>query len=390
MTYLVITPETSVVWEQRLLLAIILLVAYVWIAYPLLLAVLRRLETRPVVRHEPMGMPFVSLIVPVHNEETRIAAKLQDCLDLDYPKHLLDISVVSDNSNDGTEALVQEFARRDARIRLLRTEGRAGKSGAQNLAAAQARGEILFLTDANTRTGPDTLKALVQNFSDPRVGLVSATVYFGQPVDAVSRGQGLYWRYEYALRQAESDLGTLATGGGQAMAIRKSLFRPIPPIYGDDCVLPLDVRLNGYRVLNDPAVIVFDTSPHTIDGELRARARMTSRNWTGTLSRSALLNPFRFPMTALGLVSHKLLRWLTPFLLGVVFALNTALLLQERWAGLWLVQVLFYSSALVGWLFARKDRPSGVFAYPFSFCLANVGFFLGIVRALRNQKITAY
>jgi cellulose synthase/poly-beta-1,6-N-acetylglucosamine synthase-like glycosyltransferase len=390
MSYLVTTPETTVVWEQRLLFLIILLVAYVWIAYPLLLAVLRRLGTRPVARHEPMEMPFVSVIVPVHDEERRIAAKLQDCLDLDYPPHLLEILVVSDNSNDGTEALVEEFARRDSRISLLRTEGRAGKSGAQNLAAGQARGEILFLTDANTRTGTDTLRALVQNFSDPHVGLVSATVYFGQPVDAVSRGQGLYWRYEYFLRQAESDLGTLATAAGPAMALRRSLFQPIPPIYGDDCVLPLDVRLSGWRVLNDSSVIVFDTSPHTIDGELRARVRMTSRNWTGTLSRPALLNPFRFPMTALGLVSHKLLRWLTPFLLAVAFALNTVLLFHEHWAGLWLIQVLFYSSALIGWLFARKDRPGGVFAYPFSFCLANVGFLLGILKALRNQKITAY
>jgi cellulose synthase/poly-beta-1,6-N-acetylglucosamine synthase-like glycosyltransferase len=390
MSYSVITPETRVVWEQRLLLMILLLVGYVWIVYPLLLTLLRRLRAGAVARHEPMQLPSVSVIVPVHNEEARIAAKLQDCLELDYPQHLLEVLVVSDNSNDGTEALVEGFAGRDARIGLLRTEGRAGKSGAQNLAAGQARGEILFLTDANTRTGPDTLKALVQNFSDPQVGLVSATVYFGEPVDAVSRGQGLYWRYEYALRQAESDLGTLATGGGQAMAIRRSLFRPIPPIYGDDCVLPLDVRLGGYRVLNDPAVIVFDTSPHTIDGELRARARMTSRNWTGTLSRPALLNPFRFPMTAMGLVSHKLLRWLTPFLLALVFALNTVLFFRQHWAGLWLAQVVFYSSALVGWLFARKDRAGGVFAYPFSFCLANVGFFLGIVRAFRNQKITAY
>jgi cellulose synthase/poly-beta-1,6-N-acetylglucosamine synthase-like glycosyltransferase len=385
-----LSMQTGWVWAEAALFAIIALVAYVWILYPGLLLLLRPLGARPVTRLDQAEKPSVTVIVPVHNEETRIRRKLEDCLSLDYPRDRLEILVVSDNSSDATEAIVGEVAGRDPRIRLLRTQGRAGKSGAQNLAAEQARGQLLFLTDANTRTGPDTLKGLVQNFSDPRVGLVSATVHFGEPMDAVAKGQGLYWRYEYSLRQAESDLGCLATGGGQAMMIRKDLFRSIPPIYGDDCILPLDVRLQGYRVLNDPCVIVFDASPTTIAGELRARVRMTARNWTGTLSRAALLNPFHFPLTALGLVSHKLLRWLSPFLLALVLILNAALALNHRLVVLALVQVIFYASALVGWLLTRRERPAGFFAYPFSFCLANVGFLLGIVKAFRNQKIVAY
>jgi cellulose synthase/poly-beta-1,6-N-acetylglucosamine synthase-like glycosyltransferase len=377
-------------WEQRAFLLSAALLVYTWIVYPSLLWFLQKIYTPRVVQGNLVDKLCVSIIVPVHNEEKRIATKLQDCLNLNYPHDLLEILVVSDDSTDGTEQIVMEFAIRDPRIRLLLTHGRAGKSGAQNLAVEHARGEILFLTDANTRTGPNTLTGLMQNFGDPRVGLVSATVHFGQPVDAVSKGQGLYWRYEYFLRQAESDMGNLATGGGQAMAIRKEIFRPIPPMYGDDCILPLDVRLRKYRVLNDPRVIVFDTSPHTIAEELRARVRMTTRNWTGTLSRPALLNPLRFPMTALGLISHKLLRWLTPLLLALLFTLNTLLALQGEQVGLWVLQVLFYVSALVGWLLTRRQKPAGVFAYPFSFCLANVGFFLGLVKAFRSQKIVAY
>ena len=223
-----------------------------------------------------------------------------------------------------------------------------------------------------------------------RSGLVTATVHFGHPEDAVEKGQGFYWRYELFLRAAESDLGILATGSGQAIAVRRELFRPLPACYGDDCIMPLDVRLQGYRVIQDRNATVFDAMPHSIQGELRARIRMTARNWTGTLARPEILNPLRFPLTALGLVSHKLLRWLTPFFLAVVFLSNAWLALEGRAVVLWWLQVAFYLSAFVGWELTRKQRPAWVFGYPFSFCLANIGFFLGMVKAFRNQKIVAY
>jgi len=200
----------------------------------------------------------------------------------------------------------------------------------------------------------------------------------------------VYWRYEYFLRQAESDLGILATGGGAAMMMRRELCSPIPPRYGDDCILPLDVRLKGYLVLNDPRAVVFDHPPHSVAGELRGRIRMTARNWTGTLSRPALLNPFRFPLTAVGLVSHKLLRWLTPFFLLMILGVNTALIFQRVAVGLWALQFAFYFAAFIGWWRIRQQRPAGICGHAFSFCLANAGFLLGMAKVVRNQKIVAY
>src|SRR5438270_393827 len=174
--------------------------------------------------------------------------------------------------------------------------GRLGKSAAQNLGVEHARGDILFFTDADTRTRPETLKLLMENFADPKIGLVTADVYLGQSGNAVAEGQGMYWRFELFLRKLQSELGILSTASGQLLMMRKELFRPIPAMYGDDCVLPLDVRLQGQRVVQATRVIVYDTMPNSITGELRARIRMTARNWTGTLSRPAVLNPFRFPV----------------------------------------------------------------------------------------------
>jgi cellulose synthase/poly-beta-1,6-N-acetylglucosamine synthase-like glycosyltransferase len=373
-----------------LLLIYLALLAYVWVGYPLLLATLRLLVPRGRNAPAQSDVPFVSIIIPVHNEQERIAAKLENCLRLEYPRDRVEIIVASDGSTDQTEEIARSFLARDSRIRWLESDHRAGKSGVQNLAAAQARGDILFFTDANTSMGRDVLRIMIDDLADPKVGLVTATVHFGRPEDAVARGQGFYWRYELFLRVAESDLGFLATASGQAMAVRRELFRPLPLCYGDDCIMPLDVRLQGHKVVQDRAATVFDEMPHSVQGELRARSRMTARNWAGTLARPALLNPLRFPLTALGLVSHKLLRWLTPFFLSIVFLSNALLALEGRAIVLFWLQAAFYLSAFIGWELTRKQRPSGVFGYSFSFCLANVGFFLGMVKAFRNQKIVAY
>lgn len=366
------------------------LVVYVWAGYPLLVFVLALVFSRKRSDAEEADDPFVSIIVPVHNEEQRIALKLGDCLELLYPNDRLEILVASDGSTDKSEEIVRGFIARDPRIQWLQSDRRLGKSGVQNLAVQHARGDLLFFTDANTTVPPGVLRTLVANLADPSVGLATATVFFGHAKDAVEKGQRFYWRYELFLRTAESNLGILATGSGQALLVRRELFRPLPDCYGDDCIMPLDVRAQGYRVIQDREATVFDAMPHSIEGELRARIRMTSRNWTGTLSRPALLNPLSFPLTALGLISHKLLRWLTPFFLAIIMTCNTLLALRGHLAFLWWLQVVFYLSALIGWGLARKQRPAWVCGYSFSFCLANVGFLLGMVKAFRNQKIIAY
>jgi len=378
---------TTVYWVLLFSLGAVI---YVWVGYPLFVFALAALFSRNRPPFERSDVPFVSVIIPVHNEENKIAAKLRDCLDLLYPHDRFEIIVASDSSTDKTEEIVSRFRTQDSRIHWLPSEIRVGKSGVQNLAAQHAHGDFLFFTDANTAMPPGVLRTMVENMADPQVGLSTATVFFGHPNDAVEKGQGFYWRYELFLRSAESDLGILATGSGQALLVRRELFRPLPPYCGDDCIIPLDVRAQGYRVIQEHDANVFDAMPHSIDGELRARVRMTARNWTGTLSRPAVLNPLQFPLTSLGLVSHKLLRWLTPFLLATIFVSSSLLALSGRLRPLLWLQLAFYLSALVGWQLTRKQRPAWVFGYSFSFCLANVGFLLGMVKAFRNQKIVAY
>jgi len=144
-------------WSSQVLWLCSFFVFYTWVGYPALLWVLRHFCSRSVRRDGLAARPSVSIIVPAHNEEKRIAAKIQNCLDLDYPRERLEILVILDHCTDGTEQIVEEFVARDQRVRLLRGAGRMGKSGVQNLAAQAAKGEILFLTDVEARTRADVL-----------------------------------------------------------------------------------------------------------------------------------------------------------------------------------------------------------------------------------------
>lgn len=376
-------------WSAIFLAALILVVAYTWVGYPALLWTATRLWKRKPKRagHE---FPSISIVVACYNEESRIAAKLNDCLALQYPAEKMEILVGSDGSTDGTEQIAEQFAAREPQIKLVRTTGRAGKSGAQNLAAALACGDIILFTDAETETRPNLLQQLAEDFADPNVGLVAPVVQFGRADDPVSKGQGSYWRFELFLRQLESDLGMLATASGAAFAVRRESFRPIPLEYGDDCIVPLDVCLQGYKILQDRRCVVSDVMPHSINGELRTRVRMTARNWSGILCRPALLNPFQFPGIAWGLISHKFLRWMTPLFLLAVFLANGWLVYNRRMVPLFILQSCFYLAAFIGWRRSGRDRCERIFGYPFAFCLANLGFLLGIVKSIRGQKMLAY
>jgi len=334
--------------------------------------------------------PSFSIVVAAHNEESRIARKLHDCLTLKYPTDRLEILVGSDGSTDATERIVEEYAARDSRIRLFRNPGRGGKSGVQNLATAQACGDILLFTDAETETRPNLLEQIAEDFADPKVGLVAPVVRFGRFDDPVSKGQSAYWRFEIFLRQLESDLGILATASGAALAVRREVLRPIPLEYGDDCIIPLDVCLQGYRILQDPRCVVSDEMPHSIGGELRTRIRMTTRNWSGILSRPGLLNPFRFPGVAWGVISHKFLRWMTPFFLLALFLANGWLAYDRRMIPLFILQCCFYLAAFVGWRRSLTSPCERVFGYPFAFCLANLGFLLGVLKSMRGERVVVY
>jgi glycosyltransferase involved in cell wall biosynthesis len=357
-------------------------IAYVYLGYPLLLWLgafgCPRSFRRGIAR------PSVSVIVAAHNEESAIEPKIQNLLALDYPPDLVEILIGSDGSSDRTENIVRAFTHEG--VGLISFPKQQGKSAMQNGLVAVASGELLVFTDADCLLSRNALRFLVENFADPRVGLVTARPrYLNQAETNITENESLYLRYETWLRARESERGILAVASGSLFAMRRSLWRPLDAALGDDFAFPLRVvRAGMFNRLDARVPSVTHLSQNRPATMLRMKTRIISKDLRALLVHRALLDPFRHGALAVGLWSHKLLRWFVPYLLLTLVAANAALFGHPLFRILFALQVLFYALALAG--FARRsDSAAGLWSIPASFCLVNLAALLGTLRCLAGR-----
>jgi hypothetical protein len=289
----------------------------------------RLLPRRPVVA-APVE-PSVSLIVPAYAEEDVIAGKVADALALDYPREKLEVIVACDGSPDETAARARA-AGADVVLELPR----GGKIRAQDAAVARARGEVVAFSDANARWEPGALRALVAPFSDPQVGYVCGQVRFVDP-DGGGNQEGLYWRYEMALRAAESERWSVTAGNGAIYAVRREEYLVVDPVMGHDLSFPFNYVKRGWRAVYAPDARAVERMVPTIEGEFARKRRMMAHTWPIVL-RGGLLDPRGFPAPYLAMVaSHRWLRYFSPFLHAAFAVASVALAPVSRVARLALV-----------------------------------------------------
>jgi cellulose synthase/poly-beta-1,6-N-acetylglucosamine synthase-like glycosyltransferase len=268
------------------------------------------------------GPPFVSLIVAAHDEQEVIGAKVENALQLDYPRELLEVIVACDGCSDAT-ALRARRAGADVVLDLPR----GGKIAAQDAAVKKARGEVVAFSDANTLWETGALQELVGAFADPRVGYACGRVRFVQSADGAgaTNQEGLYWRYEMALRARESRLRSITAGNGAIYATRRESYIVVDPVMGHDLSFPFNMVKRGWRAVEVPSARAVEKMVPSIEGEWRRKRRMMSHAWPIVL-RGGMLSPRGYPPAyALMIVSHRLLRYLTPFLHLLALAANAAL-----------------------------------------------------------------
>jgi cellulose synthase/poly-beta-1,6-N-acetylglucosamine synthase-like glycosyltransferase len=305
--------------------ASVALILYTHAGYPLvlwLLSRLRRTRSTPAraLADEP---PRVSLIVAAHDEAQVIAGKVRNALALDYPRERLELIVASDGSTDRTVELARE-AGADVVLDLER----GGKIRTQDAAVDRASGELLAFSDANTQLDPPALSRLVAAFGDPRVGYVCGQVHFTR--GAGTNQEGAYWRYETSVRSLESRLGSVTAGNGGLYATRRESYIRVDPRMGHDLSFPFNMVKRGWRAVYEPSARGVEKMTPDSEEEYRRKRRMMSRTWL-VLLRSGILSPRGYgPLYALQVVSHRLLRYLTPFLHLIAFGVNLALL-GEGW-----------------------------------------------------------
>jgi cellulose synthase/poly-beta-1,6-N-acetylglucosamine synthase-like glycosyltransferase len=365
------------------------LVIYVFAGYPAALWLLGALGFGRPVRQAPVEPP-VTLVVSAYNEVAVIGAKLRNSLDLDYPADRLQVLVVSDASDDGTDAAVQEF--RDPRVELLRMPERGGKTAGLNAAVRRARGEILVFSDANAMYDAQAVRHLVRNFADPAVGAVTGeSRYRIAEQDASTEAENQYWTYELWIKRLESSLGSLVGADGAIYAVRRELYSDLGPADLSDFVNPLQVVARGYRNVYETSAVSYEGGAEGFGAEFRRKVRIVNRAWRATLKLRSLLNPFRHGFFALQFLSHKVLRWFVPVFLLVALAANLWLAPGSAFYSVTLaLQALLYVSAAAGLLLDRLGRPVRLLNVPYYFCAVNIASLLGIGQALAGRTYTTW
>jgi biofilm PGA synthesis N-glycosyltransferase PgaC len=360
------------------------LLAYHYVLYPALViggAKLARRQSPP----PSAKWPTVTFVVAAYNEERVIADKLRNTLDLDYPKDALEVIVVSDGSNDRTEAIVSSFAPQG--VVSLHEPPRRGKTAALNRAVKRAGGEVVIFSDANNDFSPDSIRMLVRHFVDPRVGGVCGAKRIKPAADRQSSvGDGLYWRYESAVKFAESRLGTITNADGEIFAVRRQLYRPVAEhIINDDAQITLDLVGQGYRVLYEPEARSYELASIRIQDDFHVKVRMVAGGFQTLAENSGVLFPLR-SWFAWAFFSHKTLRWLAPVFLILALGASAALSAEPLYLTALIAQLGFYGLALAGYL--RIDRgtlPTSMYV-PFYFTTMNMAALLGLLRFLRRRQ----
>ena len=304
------------------------LVVYAHVGYPVLLGLMAAVRGRGASRRDRPApddqLPSVSVIVAAYAEQDVIAERVANIRSLEYPQKLIELIVACDGSVDETAERA-----RAAGADLVLELPRGGKIRAQDAAVERASSDIVAFSDANVAWERDALRRLVAPFSDARVGYVCGEV---QLVDAAtgSNQEGLYWRYELALRALESRVRSVTGGNGAIYATRRESYLVVDPIMGHDLSFPFNMVKRGWLALAVREAQASEKMVPTLEGEFARKRRMMSHTWPIVL-RGGMLSPRGYdPLYAFMIVSHRILRYLTPFLHVIALVANV-LLLGQGW-----------------------------------------------------------
>jgi cellulose synthase/poly-beta-1,6-N-acetylglucosamine synthase-like glycosyltransferase len=374
------------------------LVLYAYFVYPVILFVLygaeqirRDLTYLPSRRDRRIAQPAtgqfpeVSLIIAAYNEEKRLPEKLANIRQLEYPRDKLEVVLVSDGSTDRTNELLTAAANDQMQVILLPTRG--GKSNAVSAGVSRASHKILVFSDAATLFAPDAVTKLVRHFSVSKIGVVCGLLKFLSSAES-RQTEGVYWKYETILRLMEARLGASLTASGAIYAIRRECFQaPDSDVVIEDFVVPMRARQLGYDVHCDPEAIGVEYAAPTVSGEFTRRVRLAGGSFKAM--RELIRVPLN-PITTLAFASHKLLRWIVPFLLILLLASNAILLSKPIYASVFAFQIVFYLWGYLGFQFREKMKlvRFGLLGY---FWLAmNLAFLLGFWHFLSGRGDSAW
>ena len=387
MYFLIIADPVKIIFWISLIL-----VFYTYVGYGILIWLLVRIKRLLINKKNnatSSSLPKVSLIVAAYNEEDYIEQKIANTLQLDYPQELLELIFITDGSTDLTMELIRKYTE----IQLLHQPERKGKVAAMNRAVQFVTAPILVFCDANTELNPGCIREIVKHYNDPKVGAVAGekkilTVSNGK---AAGSGEGAYWKYESLLKQLDSELYSTVGAAGELFSIRTRLFEQAPEgTIIEDFVQSLRVCVKGYVVRYEPNAFAAELPSESIREEMKRKVRICAGAFQAMGLLKELFNVFKYPVLSFQFISHRILRWtLCPIALITLLASNIflALATDGEFYQLFLIcQVLFYSLAVIGWVYANKNVKIKILYIPFYFLFMNAAVFIGFSRYVRKKQ----
>lgn len=365
-------------------------ILYPYIIYPIVLKIISVFKSDSRIKDSDLSQPSVSLIISAYNEEEVIEDKISNSLSLNYPKHLLEIAVVSDGSTDRTNEIVRQYANRGVILRHY--DGRIGKSTCLNRAVPLAGGEIIIFTDANSKFDKDAVKELVKNFADQRIGFVTGHTRYTEKEDKNEGDSiGFYSMLERKIKSLESRVGSCVGADGAIFAVRKPIYQPLKDSDINDLVIPLNVIKQGYKGKFEESAFCAEQSAGSAKGEFNRQVRITTRTIRAIFNYISLLNLFSYGLFSFEFFSHKVLRLFIPFFMTLTFISNLFLISQGYFYALtFIIQLFFY---LTAWLKYKRYSFNGIldfFSAGYTFITVNLAILWGWVKFMQGETFTAW
>lgn len=360
------------------------IVVYTYVGYGLILYLLVFIK-RLAIKAKPLAditddcLPEVTLMVCAYNEEDIISEKMSNTHSLDYPADRLHLVWVTDGSTDNTNSILSTYPD----VKIVFSPERRGKSAALKHGIKEVYTEIVMMTDANTMLNPEAVREIVRLMQDPKVGCVSGEkkVMAKSDSDEAAQGEGLYWKYESALKRLDSELYSAMGAAGELCVIRRQLMTDIPDdTLLDDFVISMEIVRMGYKIAYTSKAFAMEYGSADLHEESKRKRRIAAGGLQSSWRLRSLMNPLRHPVVAFQFVSHRVLRWtITPVCLFALIPLNTILVLSGEgiiYTIIWILQILFYASALAGMRISKY------------FVFMNLNVFRGMEYLLNNTSGT--
>ena len=368
----------------------VVIAVYAYVAYPMIVWAVARI--RPYGNRGAQGVewPAVTITVPVYNGVSTIRTTLERLLEVDYPRDRLQLLVLSDASNDGTDDVVRSLAGRG--VELLRAPTRLGKTSAENAAVALARGDIIVNVDSTVVVPPGSLKELIRAFDDPTVGVASGRdISVGAAGNQDKSAESGYTGYEMRLRDLETSAGSIVGASGCFYGIRRGIrVSSLPAGLSWDFASTLVARQQGYRSVSVSNAFCLVPRTAEIRSELRRKVRTMARGLSTLFHFRALMNPFRYGGFALMLISHKLLRWVPYLVLPAAIVALGALATRSGIAAVLLTLVAFgllTGAAVIAYGRSIRFRPLTLAGFVVAALSAG---FLAWVDAIRGTRMATW